>query len=116
MGLTDYLSIVKYPMDLATLQRKMKGDHYTRVEEVLDDIQLIWDNCKAYNPDSSWIHSVAEKLERAFKKMVRNYFPDLNVSLPNSISLFTKNRSKSRKETVRRVSLMKWKISHTSKN
>jgi len=84
MGLTDYLEVVKYPMDLSTLQRKMKGEHYTKVEDVLDDVQLIWDNCKAYNPDNSWIHSVAEKLERSFKKMVRNYFPDLNIALPNS--------------------------------
>jgi hypothetical protein len=86
MGLTDYLNIVKHPMDLSTVMRKLKEERYTRVEDGLDDLQLIWDNCKAYNPDNSWIHSVAEKLERSFKKMVRNYFPDLNVTIPISIS------------------------------
>jgi len=84
MGLTDYLNIVSYPMDLLTVSKKFKEDKYTRVEEVLDDIQLIWDNCKTYNPDNSWIHSIAEKLERSFKKMIKNYFPDMNISIPVS--------------------------------
>jgi len=84
MGLTDYLNIVKYPMDLSTASKKFKDDKYSKVEEVLDDIQLIWDNCKTYNPDNSWIHSIAEKLERSFKKMLKNYFPDLNIPIPVS--------------------------------
>lgn len=59
MGLTDYPNIIKHPMDLATLNKKFKEEKYSKAEEVLDDIQLIWDNCKTYNPDNSWIHSVA---------------------------------------------------------
>jgi hypothetical protein len=62
MGLSDYPNIIKYPMDLSTLSKKFKEEKYSKVEEVLDDIQLIWDNCKTYNPDNSWIHSIAEKL------------------------------------------------------
>lgn len=85
MGLTDYLTVVKYPMDLSTVNRLFKEERYDIVEEVFDDIQLIWDNCKAYNPEASWIHSVAEKLERSFKKMVKNYFPDFSVAIPVSI-------------------------------
>jgi hypothetical protein len=88
MGLTDYLSVVKFPMDLSTVSKKFREEKYGKVEEVLDDVQLIWDNCKAYNPESSWIHSVAEKLERSFKKMVKNYFPDLNVTVPISTICF----------------------------
>lgn len=49
MGLTDYPSIVKHPMDLATINKKLREERYQSVEEVLDDIQLIWDNCKLYN-------------------------------------------------------------------
>ena len=59
MGLTDYPNVIKYPMDLSTLSKKFKEEKYTKVEEILDDIQLIWDNCKTYNPDNSWIHSIA---------------------------------------------------------
>lgn len=49
MGLTDYPQLVKYPMDLSTINKKLREERYHIVEEVLDDIQLIWDNCKIYN-------------------------------------------------------------------
>lgn len=49
MGLTDYPQIVKNPIDLSTINKKLREERYQTVEEVLDDIQLIWDNCKLYN-------------------------------------------------------------------
>ena len=48
-GLTDYPIIVKTPMDLGTIRKKLLNNKYEAVEAVLDDIQLIWDNCKVYN-------------------------------------------------------------------
>ena len=36
-------------MDLGTANQKLKAEKYRFVEEALDDIQLIWDNCKTYN-------------------------------------------------------------------
>lgn len=36
-------------MDLGTVSDKLKGEAYHFIEEILDDIQLIWDNCKCYN-------------------------------------------------------------------
>jgi hypothetical protein len=117
MGLTDYPSIIKHPMDLSTVLRRLKEERTTRVEEVLDDLQLIWDNCKTYNPDNSWIHSVAEKLERAFKKMLKNYFPDMNVPVPISTSPLTQNSQRKHARRVQLVSSMKTtRISPTSRN
>ena len=57
LGLLDYPAIVKKPMDLSTIkvrpflpsQKKLKSGKYETIEEVLADVQLIWDNCKAYN-------------------------------------------------------------------
>jgi hypothetical protein len=49
MGLTDYPFIIKNPMDLSTLGNNLRDEKYRYVEEFLDDTQLVWDNCKAYN-------------------------------------------------------------------
>jgi bromodomain-containing factor 1 len=49
MGLIDYPKIIKNPMDLSAINKKLREERYQSVEEVLDDIQLIWDNCKLYN-------------------------------------------------------------------
>lgn len=53
MGLYDYPQYIKYPMDLSTIHRKLREQRYRTVEEVLDDFQMIWDNCKVYNPPNS---------------------------------------------------------------
>lgn len=53
LQLTDYLDIVKHPMDLGTVNNKFKDKKYKTVEAVLNEIQLIWDNCKLYNPKGS---------------------------------------------------------------
>ena len=47
--MTDYTFIIKNPMDLGTAGEKLRLEKYRYVEEALDDIQLIWDNCKTYN-------------------------------------------------------------------
>ena len=40
-------------MDLGTASDKLRTEKYRFVEEALDDIQLVWDNCKNYNhPDT----------------------------------------------------------------
>jgi hypothetical protein len=52
-GLLDYPSIVKNPMDLGTIQTKLSNGQYLYVEDMIDDIQLVWDNCKLYNSPGS---------------------------------------------------------------
>lgn len=56
MGLTDYPVVVKHPMDLSTVNKKFTQNKYQSIEAICDDLQLIWDNCKTYNPPNSWIY------------------------------------------------------------
>ena len=69
-------------MNLLRVQDKLKGREYRTIEEVLDHIQLIWDNCKAYNPEGHY-YVLADKMERQFKKMIRNYLPNIQVIVPS---------------------------------
>lgn len=48
-GLLDYPALIKKPMDLGTVNSKLNDGQYLYVEDMIDDIQLIWDNCKTYN-------------------------------------------------------------------
>lgn len=69
-------------MNLLRIQDKLKAREYRTIEEVLDHIQLVWDNCKAYNPEGAF-YILADKMERAFKKMIRNYLPNIQVTVPS---------------------------------
>lgn len=40
-------------MDLGTVRDRLLANQFTSHQAVLDDIQLIWDNCKLYNVDGS---------------------------------------------------------------
>ncbi|XP_073961924.1 ATPase family AAA domain-containing protein 2B-like [Choristoneura fumiferana] len=48
---TDYLDIIKQPMDLETMMTKVDIHKYNCAKEFLDDIDLICANALEYNPD-----------------------------------------------------------------
>ena len=54
-GLLDYPDIIKNPMDLSTIKSKISSNIYNNPQEVFNDIQLIWNNCKTYNMKGSVI-------------------------------------------------------------
>ena len=76
-------------MNLLKVEDKLKAREYRTVEEVLDHIQLVWDNCKTYNPEGQY-YILADKMQRNFKKMIRNYLPNIPVIVP-SIFSFTQS-------------------------
>ncbi|GJQ11240.1 hypothetical protein GpartN1_g3031.t1 [Galdieria partita] len=66
---TDYLSIVKKPMDLGTVREKLNRGQYTCVEDLREDIDLIWDNCCLYNAPETEFYSLALKLRDVTVKL-----------------------------------------------
>jgi hypothetical protein len=50
LKLDDYLDVIKEPMDLGTIMRRLdSGSHYTTVEAVFKDLELVWSNAMIYN-------------------------------------------------------------------
>ncbi|KAL9106969.1 MAG: hypothetical protein Q9227_008092 [Pyrenula ochraceoflavens] len=45
----DYYNIIKQPMDLGTMTKKLKQTAYKSKKEFVDDLNLIWNNCLRYN-------------------------------------------------------------------
>ena len=48
-GLLDYPKVVKNPMDLGTVKRKLDAGQYTHPKEFKHDVSLVWINCMTYN-------------------------------------------------------------------
>lgn len=59
LGLNDYLDIVKKPMDLGTIKNKIETNEYETIEDIANDIRLVWTNCMLYNRDGSEVSAVA---------------------------------------------------------
>jgi len=79
LGLLDYLDIIKTPMDLGTVKKNLKANKYKFVEDAIVDIQLVWENCKTYNAQGSWIWKLADKLEKLTKKLVKTHLPNIQM-------------------------------------
>ena len=67
LELFDYPKIVKKPMDLGTVKRKLERNQYENVAECAEDIRLIWTNCKTYNADGSDFYLLAESFSERFE-------------------------------------------------
>lgn len=49
----DYYTVIKQPMDIGTMMKKLKQLAYKSKKEFVDDLMLIWSNCLKYNADPS---------------------------------------------------------------
>ena len=67
LGLVDYPTIVSTPMDLGTVLRKLELGEYQSAAACGEDIDLVWENCKKYNPDGSDYHKLAVRLKKKFE-------------------------------------------------
>ncbi len=76
LGLTDYLDIVKHPMDMSTIKKKLKLNNYMTIQDVMSDLQLVWSNCKLYNQEGSEIYLLAVSMEKACKKLYEKIFKE----------------------------------------
>ncbi len=58
-----YHQIIKRPMDLGTVRKKIdRGEYFTR-QQCVDDIFLIWTNGKTFNAPGHFVHENAKILE-----------------------------------------------------
>lgn len=80
MELFDYPKIVKKPMDLGTVKRKLDRDQYVDIEECAQDIRLIWNNCKMYNADGSDFYLLASSLSKRFEERYQKILAEYDAS------------------------------------
>ncbi|KAH8921088.1 Bromodomain-containing protein [Atractiella rhizophila] len=71
----DYYEVIKNPMDLETLEWRLDQNSYSDMEGYLRDIQLIFDNCRAYNAETSNYVKNANKLEKFLREKVKQLVP-----------------------------------------
>ena len=79
-NIPDYLDVIKYPKDLSLIQFGLENNNYKKIQDFLNDIQLIWDNCYTYNPPMNYISKCARICEKKFKKEFEKFF-NVNIDV-----------------------------------
>lgn len=55
-------------MDLGTIGHKLQEGQYMSMEDVKKDIELVFANCRQFNPATTYPCQCADAVERVFKK------------------------------------------------
>ena len=75
----DYYIIIKHPMDIGTMMKKLKQLQYKSKKEFVDDLMLIWSNCLKYNADPAhYLRKKALYMRKETEKLVP-LIPDIVV-------------------------------------
>jgi len=59
----DYYAIIKRPISLEMIRKRISGNHYTSLQGFKEDFRTIWQNARTYNEEGSIVYDDANTLE-----------------------------------------------------
>uniref|UniRef100_A0A8C9V2E3 histone acetyltransferase n=1 Tax=Scleropages formosus TaxID=113540 RepID=A0A8C9V2E3_SCLFO len=70
LDIQDYFDIVKNPMDLSTIKRKLDTGQYQEPWQYVDDVWLMFNNAWLYNRKTSRVYKYCSKLAEVFEQEI----------------------------------------------
>ena len=72
MGAPDYFDVIKTPMNLAYIQKKVQNAEYESLQAFFSDVDLMLNNALIYNSDpNNDYHLAAKEMSKQFKRMAK---------------------------------------------
>jgi len=68
LNIPDYPTIIKRPMDIGTVSKRLDSGSYATVHAMYADLDLVWTNCMKYNQDESSLYTIARDLKTLVDK------------------------------------------------
>ncbi|EPQ04338.1 ATP-binding cassette sub-family G member 2 [Myotis brandtii] len=68
LELPDYYTIIKNPMDLSTIKKRLENKYYVEASECIEDFRTMFSNCYLYNKPGDDIVLMGQALENLFKQ------------------------------------------------
>jgi len=84
LNLPDYHQIIKHPMDLGTVKKKLENREYATPEEFASDVRLVFSNCYLYNRPETDVVAMCKKVEQMFENKYAK-MPDEPVTAANDL-------------------------------
>eukprot|EP00598_Pedospumella_elongata_P008379 CAMPEP_0185012788 /NCGR_PEP_ID=MMETSP1098-20130426/98477_1 /TAXON_ID=89044 /ORGANISM="Spumella elongata, Strain CCAP 955/1" /LENGTH=2117 /DNA_ID=CAMNT_0027541853 /DNA_START=291 /DNA_END=6644 /DNA_ORIENTATION=+ len=81
LGIPDYFEVVKMPMDLGTVIKKLSDGSYRDLHHFVVDVHLTFDNSMLYNPKNSDVYMLAKSLKKDFDLKYRQKISDFEKNL-----------------------------------
>ncbi|KAK5933220.1 hypothetical protein CgunFtcFv8_004866 [Champsocephalus gunnari] len=78
--LADYHKVIKNPMDMGTIKKRLENNYYWSASEAMQDFNTMFTNCYIYNKPTDDIVLMAQALEKIFLQKVAQ-MPQEEVAL-----------------------------------
>ena len=79
LGLPDYFQVIKRPMDLGTIKKRLENGCYHSLEEFEADVNQTFDNAMHYNPEGSVVYNMANEMKSKFLIDYRKLIQEINA-------------------------------------
>lgn len=73
LHLPDYFTVIKNPMDLGTAKKKLSFNAYRDATDFIDDIELVFYNCRTYNGTQSDVGQIGVSCNQEFERLLNSY-------------------------------------------
>ena len=70
LNLPDYHKIIKQPMDMGTIKKRLENNYYWSSKEAIQDFNTMFSNCYVYNKPGEDVVVMAQTLEKVFLQKV----------------------------------------------
>ncbi|KAE8149250.1 GCN5-related histone actyltransferase [Aspergillus avenaceus] len=68
----DYYKVIESPMDLSTMEERLENDSYSTPKDLVNDLKLIFSNCRKYNDATTVYAKCAIKLEKYMYSLIKD--------------------------------------------
>lgn len=83
LKLPDYHKIIKQPMDLGTIKKRLENCYYNSANECIQDFKTMFTNCYVYNKPGEDVVLMAQTLEKQFlTKIVDMPKEEIEIPMP----------------------------------
>lgn len=84
LNLPDYHRIIKHPMDLGTIKKRLENNYYWCAAEAVQDFNTMFTNCYVYNKPGEDVVVMAQALEKVFLSKTQQMPKDeIEVEIPS---------------------------------
>lgn len=68
LGASNYHEVIKRPMDLGIIRKRMRNNYYWQSDEAIEDFTLIFENCLLFNKEGTALHQAGQEMKSYFYK------------------------------------------------
>ena len=72
LDIPTYFKVIKKPMDMSTMRKKLEAGEYPNASKFFDDFKLMIRNCFTFNPAGTPVNQAGIELQRLFDEKWKN--------------------------------------------